>query len=41
MLLCSVQSFRFGPEISAVAASCLEFLKHERKKVLVGSRAPG
>lgn len=31
------QSFRFGPEISQVAMSCLEVLKKEKKKTLVGS----
>ncbi|XP_053378014.1 F-box DNA helicase 1-like [Mercenaria mercenaria] len=31
------QSFRFGPEIAQVAMSCLEVLKKEKKKTLVGS----
>ncbi|XP_052213566.1 F-box DNA helicase 1-like isoform X20 [Dreissena polymorpha] len=31
------QSFRFGPEIAHVAMSCLEVLKKETKKTLVGS----
>ncbi|XP_052779694.1 F-box DNA helicase 1-like [Mya arenaria] len=31
------QSFRFGPEIAHVAMSCLEVLKGETKKTLVGS----
>ena len=35
------QSFRFGPEISHIAASCLEVLKSEKKKTLVGSGKKG
>ena len=35
------QSFRFGPEISHVAACCLEILKKEKKKTLVGSGKKG
>ena len=35
------QSFRFGPEISHIAASCLEVLKKEKKKTLVGSGRKG
>ncbi|KAL4227091.1 F-box DNA helicase 1 [Mactra antiquata] len=31
------QSFRFGPEIAQVAMSCLEVLKNEKNKTLVGS----
>lgn len=31
------QSFRFGPEIAQVAMTCLEVLKKEKKKTLVGS----
>jgi len=41
MLWCCVQSFRFGPEISAIAAFCLEVLKYETRKILVGSGMPG
>lgn len=36
-----VQSFRFGPEISFVAAACLELFKKETKKILVGNGIPG
>ena len=35
------QSFRFGPEIAHVASCCLEFLKNERRKTLVGNGKPG
>ena len=35
------QSFRFGPEISFVASSCLELLKGETKKTLVGNGIEG
>lgn len=31
------QSFRFGPEIAEIAACCLELLKNEKKKTLVGN----
>ncbi|XP_033746802.1 F-box DNA helicase 1-like [Pecten maximus] len=31
------QSFRFGPEIAEIAACCLELLKNEKKKILVGN----
>ncbi|OWF35307.1 F-box only protein 18 [Mizuhopecten yessoensis] len=31
------QSFRFGPEIAEIAACCLETLKNEKKKTLVGN----
>jgi len=41
LLCCSVQSFRFGPEISDIAAFCLEFLKNEKRKILVGSGVAG
>ncbi|ELU14334.1 hypothetical protein CAPTEDRAFT_187144 [Capitella teleta] len=40
-LLISQKSFRFGPEISWVAAMCLDLLKNERKKLLVGSSTRG
>ena len=35
------QSFRFGPEIAFAAASCLELLKGEKEKTLVGNKHPG
>lgn len=34
------QSFRFGPEIAEIAACCLEILKNEKKKTLVGNGQP-
>jgi len=37
---CHLQSFRFGPEIAFVAATCVEVLKGE-KKTLVGNGIPG
>ncbi len=35
------QSFRFGPEIAFVASTCLEFLKGEKTKTLVGNGKSG
>ncbi|XP_067683797.1 F-box DNA helicase 1-like isoform X2 [Haliotis asinina] len=35
------QSFRFGPEIAQVAASCLEVFKGVRQKTIVGHGKPG
>ncbi|KAL5013331.1 hypothetical protein ScPMuIL_007601 [Solemya velum] len=35
------QSFRFGPEIAQVAAFCLELLKSEKERTLVGSAFSG
>ncbi|KAK3581277.1 hypothetical protein CHS0354_033010 [Potamilus streckersoni] len=35
------QSFRFGPEIAHVAASCLEICKQVKEKTLVGHGIPG
>ncbi|XP_048257505.1 F-box DNA helicase 1-like [Haliotis rufescens] len=35
------QSFRFGPEIAQVAASCLEVFKQVRHKTIVGHGVPG
>ncbi|XP_046561865.1 F-box DNA helicase 1-like [Haliotis rubra] len=35
------QSFRFGPEIAQVAASCLEVFKCVRQKTIVGHGKPG
>lgn len=40
-LFCCSQSFRFGPEIAQVASCCLERLKGETKKTLVGNGNPG
>ncbi|XP_060062920.1 F-box DNA helicase 1-like [Ylistrum balloti] len=34
------QSFRFGPEIAEIAACCLETLKNEKRKTLVGNGQP-
>lgn len=35
------QSFRFGPEIAHVAATCLDVLKGVKKKILVGNALQG